>query len=503
LCRSSAFALFVWVAALARAAAAAEEPSALISRALRAREARDFPAAIRLLEDAVAREPRPAWLGLLAETLAWEKQFPRAEALYRRALAGEPGSRDLSLGLGRVLLWEGRYADARAVLEPLVAQNAADADALEALGLAAYWSGDFRAAQRGFRRVLALRPSSPDARRYLDEIASASRATWEAGVGGTDDDQPFRSLRLATRVSLFSDPLTRWDVSAGTSLLEAPDAPDPRGDAPWVRVGGEVVFPSAHLTATGWLETLRAPDGASLGLWGLVLKTSLDRAGALSLAADRREILFTRASVADHPSLTRAGVVWAFGPRAGWSAGAEAFALRYFDGNRGVSLAAWALAPLAAFGSFRLSAGPAVSYRDTDETRFALVGTDASALPSGGYAYTYIGAYVPYWTPVGLREARVAAALDGTLAPGLTAGLRGDAGWAHDEAAGFGPDTGAGPAPAATYAFTYGRDFHPWRFAATLAWTAAGGTRLEIAYEHRTTVYYRSDALHASVVGHF
>ncbi|HQQ78470.1 MAG TPA: tetratricopeptide repeat protein, partial [Thermoanaerobaculia bacterium] len=119
--RASTLAVIVSAAALARAADAAEDPSALVSRALRAREVRDDATAIRLLEEAVALDRRPEWLGVLAETLAWEKQFARAEALYREALAAAPGSRDLSLGLGRVLLWEGRSLEARAVLAPLAA----------------------------------------------------------------------------------------------------------------------------------------------------------------------------------------------------------------------------------------------------------------------------------------------------------------------------------------------------------------------------------------------
>lgn len=484
-------------------ASARPDPAGDVARALRARNAHDLPGAIRLLEQAVALEPRLEWLGLLAETLAWEKQFARAESVYRKALAASPGSRDLSLGLGRVLLWEARYAEARAVLAPLLVRDARDADALEALAQSAYWSGDTRSAARDFRRVVALRPDSPESKKSLDEIKSASRTTWAAETTGGWDDQPFRALRLEARVSAFSDPLTRWDVAAGTSLLRAPDAADERGDAPFARVGAEVVFPSVHLTATGWLEALRAPDGKALGLWGVALKTPLGKGGTLSFAADRRAILSTRASLDDHPGVTRAGVSWAFASRSRWSAGAEVFALRYFDGNPGFSAAAWVLAPLAGFGPLRLSAGPAFSWRDTDSTRFVLVETSATPAPEGGVRYAYTGAYVPYWTPIDLREARLAAVLEGDVVPRLTARLSADAGWARDEATGFGPDAGTTPLPAATYAFTYARDFHPWRLAASLAWDFGGGTRLVASYEHRTTVYYRSDAVHASVVGHF
>lgn len=502
LCRASALAVFVSAAALAGAAGAAEDPSALVSRALRAREARDDATAVRLLEEAVARERRPEWLGILAETLAWEKDFARAEALYREALAASPGSRDLALGLGRVLLWEGRSAEARAVLAPLVARDPRDADALEAHAQAAYWSGDYRSARRDFARVLTLRPGSPVARKSLDEIASASRARWEVSAAGLSDDQPFRTAGLSARVSAFSDPLTRWDVSAGGQTLRAPDAVDESANAPWGRVGVETVFPSLRLTAAGWVEALRAPDRTTLGLWSASLKRTLGSAGSLAVAADRREIFATRAALADHPNVTRAGLAWSWESRAHASAGAEGFLLRYFDGNRGVSASAWALFPVFSAGAFRFSAGPALSYRDTDETRFA-VAASTSTPDAGFFRYAYTGAYVPYWTPLALAEGRIAAVLEGPVASGLTVRLSGDAGWAHDDAVGFGPDSGLSPAPGATYFFTYGRTFHPWRASVMLGFDLGGASRFEAGYRHETTAYYRSDAIHASVVGRF
>jgi Tfp pilus assembly protein PilF len=500
---AAAFALVVSAAALAGPAAPAEDPSVLVSRALRARDAHDDAAAIRLLEEAVAAEPRPEWLGLLAETLAWEKDFARSESVYRRALAAAPSSRDLALGLGRVLLWQARYAEGRALLAGLVARDPRDADALEALALGEYWSGDYRSAERDFRRVLALRPDSPDSKKSLEEIASASRSAWEVAAGGLTDDQPYRTLGFRARVSLFSDPLTRWDVAAGAQALRAPGAAVESGDAPWGRLGVETVVPSARLTVSGWVEALRAPDGATLGLWNATLRRALGAAGALSLVADRRETFATRASLADHPNVTRAGLSWSWEARKGASAGADVFLLRFFDGNRGVLASAWLLWPLAAAGGFRLSAGPALSVRDTDESRFVLASASSAPDPSSGYRYSYTGAYVPYWAPVDLREARVAAVLEGPLLPGFALRLNGDAGWARDAAGGFGPDAGTSPVPPAPYTFTYARSFHPWRASATLSLDLGAGARLEAGYAHETTVYYRSDAFHASVVGHF
>ncbi len=501
---SLALALVVSAVTPAPAAAAADAPASLVSRALAARDARDAPAAIRLLEEAVAKDPRPEWMGLLAETLAWEKQFARAEGLYRAALAKAPLSRDLALGLGRVLLWQGRYPEARGVLGGLVARAPGDADALEELALAAYWSGDWRAAEKEFRQVLVLRPASAVARKSLDEIAAASRARWDAGVAALTDDQPFRAYGLTAKVSLFSDPLTRWDVSGGGQELRAPDGAPSSGSSPWVRVGVEAGVPSLRLTLAGGLEALRAPDATTLALFDVSATRRFGPGASLKVFADRRALLATRSSLADHANVTRAGASFRWESASHAAAGADASYLSYFDGNRGVAASGWLLFPVVSARGFRLSLGPALSYRDTDETRFEPVSAAATPDPAGFTRYAWTGAYVPYWTPQRLEEARVAAVLEGPLGAGVTLRLSGDAGWARDEATGFGPDSGASPVPPSPYSFQYDRTFHPWRAAASLAVAlGASGTRLTLGWEHETTVYYRSDAFHAGLVGRF
>ncbi len=167
-----------------------------MARALHAREAGDYATAIRILQKVVDVEPRPEWLGLLAETQAWDKRFDQAEKVYRSALKRFPGSRDLGLGLARVLAWQARYPEARRILSQLAARNADDVDVLESLGLVEYWSGDFRSAARDFRRVLSRRPEGAEARRGLTGIESASAARYEVSATLDSDDQPYRLGRL-------------------------------------------------------------------------------------------------------------------------------------------------------------------------------------------------------------------------------------------------------------------------------------------------------------------
>jgi hypothetical protein len=85
----------------------------------------------------------------------------------------------------------------------------------------------------------------------------------------------------------------------------------------------------------------------------------------------------------------------------------------------------------------------------------------------------------------------------------VTAKLQADGGYARDRAVGFGPASGSTAVPPAPFSFVFERGYRPWRVAASLQATFASGLRVEALYEHRATVFYASDTLHATLVGHF
>ncbi len=487
----------------AAGAAPPETDEARAARALRAREAGDYPTAIRILQEVVEVEPRPAWLGLLAETLAWDKEFDEAERVYRGALKRVPGSRDLELGLARVLAWQGRYPEARLALSRLVDRSPDDVEARESLALVEYWSGDYRSAARDFRRVLRTRPDSAEARRGLAGIESTSAARYEVSTVFGSDDQPYRVGRFQAVGSAFSDPLTRWDGAVGSHVLRAAGQGDSNGVAPYARLGLETVIPSVRLTITPWIEALRFPDGRAEGLWGIALRHPLGPSGNVTVHASRQELLTVRSSLDDHPSVTSVGVAWDWKPPSGWLAQLEASRLRYFDANDGLSVNAFALAPLGSRSGFVLSAGPAVSFQDADESRFQLASTVSAPLPGGGFRYEYTGQYDPYWTPHRLWDVRLVAVVQGNVSRNLTAKVQADSGYARDRAVGFGPGTGSTAVPPAAFSFFFERAYHPWRVAASLALALTSGARLEVGYEHRATVFYTSDMLHATLGGRF
>jgi hypothetical protein len=371
------------------------------------------------------------------------------------------------------------------------------------LGLVEYWSGDYRSASRDFRVVLKRRPDSAEARQGLAGIESASAARYEVSTAFGSDDQPYSAGRFQTLVSAFSDPLTRWDGAAGSYFLRAAGQQDASGAAPYARLGMETVIPSARLTITPWIEALRFPDGRTEGLWGIALRHPLGPSGDVTVRASRQELLTVRSSIDDHPSVTSVGVAWDWKPPSGWLARLEASGLHYFDANDGLSVSAFALAPLGSLSGFVFSLGPAVSYQDTDESRFQLVKTVSVPLPGDGFRYEYTGQYDPYWTPHRLRDVRLVAVVQGNVSRNLTARVQADGGYARDRAVGFGPETGSTAVPPAAFSFSFDREYHPWRVAASLALALTSGVRIEVGYEHRVTVFHMSDTLHATLGGRF
>jgi hypothetical protein len=124
-------------------------------------------------------------------------------------------------------------------------------------------------------------------------------------------------------------------------------------------------------------------------------------------------------------------------------------------------------------------------------------------LPGDGFRYEYTGQYDPYWTPHRLRDVRLVAVVQGNMSRNLTAKVQADGGYARDRAVGFGPETGSTAVPPAAFSFSFDREYHPWRVAASLALTLTAGVRLEVGYEHRVTVFHMSDTLHATLGGRF
>jgi hypothetical protein len=358
-----------------------------------------------------------------AQQLAWQKRFAEAERMYHDVLARAPKSRAAALGLGQVLLWEQRYAAAADVYRRLLP----DREARRGLATAEYWAGDFRSALRDFAVV-----DDAAARKAVADIKAASAPLAGVDASYSSDDQPLRRVVASTAYTFFSDPLTNWTVSAGTYTF------DPHANAPFASIAASTVFPWQRLRAGGALRVLRFPDGRAQPLGGFTLAH-----GPISLDFDRHELLYARAALHSHPSETVATLAWK-----SEDSQVALRSIRYFDHNRGIAADAYHLTDVAG----PLALGAAVSYRDTDDSRF------------NGAVYD------PYWTPQRQAEGRlIAAAALGRVRLHL------DGGWAHDSINGA---------------------FHPWRASADVP-LPFGGT---VSIERQSTVFYRATSFRMTIV---
>jgi len=369
------------------------------------------------------------WLAQVVEQarqLAWQKQFAAAEKLYRQALRTDPGSREARFGLAQVLLWEGRYGEARQLFKTVNGPDAA-----EGAATAAYWQGDFRTAAREF----ASMPERDFARRSLADIRAASAGDLRLSFDGVDDNQPYRAWRSSATVSTFSDPLTRWDVTAGGYGVHNLDRRISRNE-PFISATNVLVLPWQRLTVTTTLGALKSPDATTKPIGELSISRKLSPHASATIAAQHRELLTNATAIDTHPSVTTLSVAWSRYVERGWIAGVEAGHNRYFDRNGGDYVQAYALWPVFK----RIRAGVSAAVRNTGETRFALDAV-SSTVAQNFFTYSYRGSYRGYWTPIDFREARaIVSAAQSIGNAELKAQIEG--GVAHDEARAFGPATG-------------------------------------------------------------
>ena len=433
----------------------------------------------------------PAALLARAQSLAWAKQFDQAAAIYLDVLRDAPESREARLGLARVRLWQGRYREARSLFLDLT-KTRPDTDAEEGAATAAYWSGDYRTAEREFAAIASAHPNRETVRKMLGDLRSAAATTTSFEAGLVDDDQPFRATRSLARYSTFTDPLTRWDVSAGAYTLSSDTGG--RHSGPFVVLQNETVFPSLRLTVTPSLGGIRLPDGTH-AIGGVAAAVRTASHDSLTWSFARREILSNATRL--YPFVNVLSLRWQRDGR--WLASAGIEDDRFSDRNSATAADAYALLPIATVAGWNLFAGASTLARNTSESRFYVSGITGVRDPSGSFFhYTYRGAYDPYWTPQNLIEARAILAIE-RRAGRATVRLQGDGGEARDRAVVFWPESGQTPFPSSVGQSKFNRSYSPWRVRLTSSMPIAHGMTLDISYEHSVTAFYRANIIHASL----
>lgn len=441
---------------------------------------------------------------MLAETLSWGGRFEEAEALFIELAEREP-SRRVRIGLARTLQWQGDYGAAIEQYRLLLAEDPGDIDALEGLARTEYWAGDFRSAERLFERVIAADPARDQARVDLAAIRVAARSLLTTTAFFRSDDQPYDATHAEISAIFFSDPLTKWTVTAEGSRLEGEGRGLPasgllEGETASIEIASEIGIPALGLSLEGAVRPFRFADGETVWLGRAAVTRRITPASTLQAFHRRDELIRTVTSLDDHPWVASTGLRWSL-DRKGWFAEVQARALDFSDGNEGASASGYVLAPI--FDEpVRFSAGVSALYADTDVNRFRLDSIESVPLRGGGFAYSYEGRYDPYWTPIDLREARLLLSMNGKIGPVTGWRVDGTYGTARDEALTFGPDRGFFPFPSNPFSVNFNRSFEPWSLRAAIEreWPRFS---LQLRYDRWLSAEYEFEEIGATLVRRF
>lgn len=492
-----------FAAAAGMAAVLAAPPSArgdeverLTRVAIEQREAKDYPRAIEALRQALAARPSDQrLLLLLAETLAWNKEFGEAAQHYGDLAQLDAADREPLLGLARVRLWQGRYGEARRLFRILLERDRDDLDAAEGSATAAYWSGDYRTAQRELRNLAARDPGRESVRRGLTELRLASAGSIRFTAEERRDDQPLKRTRSELSARYFTDPLTRWDASLGAYRI---DSFEKQATAPFALAENETTFPSVRLTLRTSVGGLKTPDGRSHFIGGFSLRMNLPMHSSLTAGVAQREVLTNATTL--FPTVRTAGIRWTHEGQ--WLASLGGETLTWSDRNQGAGVDGYLLVPLFTRGGWTIRTGASTAWRNTDESRFYI--TSISAQRQGDiFRYSYEGAYNPYWTPHDFREGRIIAVVERRIGGSGLVKLQADSGFVRDRAVGFGPALGPLSFPAATGRAFFDREYRPRRAEISARTPLRKGFFVESSFEHSKTAWYESNSIHASVGRHY
>ncbi|MFN0149165.1 MAG: tetratricopeptide repeat protein [bacterium] len=137
---------------------------------------------IEALARAVALRPEDATTrGYLAQAYASASQWSKANSTYQTILESNPDNADALRGLGYSLLNQERYGEAVAALARANGLEPGNVQGLVWLAQGYGMAGDTEKSESTFRKVLAIDPSSQEAKTGLDTLAKSKKGPKKSG----------------------------------------------------------------------------------------------------------------------------------------------------------------------------------------------------------------------------------------------------------------------------------------------------------------------------------
>jgi tetratricopeptide (TPR) repeat protein len=176
-------------------------------------DANDWPSAMRVLEQQIARSPNDldlkAWH---ARLLTWSGDLAAARQEYLAILAVSPNDPDIWAGLANVYVREGKKYDALRAFDRAVQLDPQRADLRTAHARAMREAGERRASRAEFEKALSFDPANAEARAGLHSLRGEPRN--ELRLGNESDFLSYSAANQGSSANLA----TRWTPVLGTSV---------------------------------------------------------------------------------------------------------------------------------------------------------------------------------------------------------------------------------------------------------------------------------------------
>lgn len=100
-----------------------------------------------------------------------EKQYDRAERVFKKTIQVKPDSEEAYSGLGEALLRLGKLAEAKVAFQKVISLNAKNNNAYENLARVCTAQGDLENSTIYIKKSLAINPDQPHLYKLLDELS--------------------------------------------------------------------------------------------------------------------------------------------------------------------------------------------------------------------------------------------------------------------------------------------------------------------------------------------
>lgn len=391
----------------------AQSPKDTLQTAQRLLQQNQLSEAEQLLATYHKTARNPYSYQLHAQLLYWTKRSGKALALYEKGIGEFPTATFLQLDYGRTLFQLGKLKKAKEQLEQYLQTEMLHAEAHIMLAYIEAWEGNAKGAQQRISLLQQHYPGNQSVKELAQYYNRYFTNSIDAGYTYLSDDQPlqsnqFRAGYTARHSALFSPFIS----GSFTQFSEVPNGVN----TAWVQAGNlwQLGFGSTKLRTAAGVFVNRQTGSRLTG--EVSLRQKLTPALSLDLAAMRQPYQYTISSI-QSPFLynTFSGALQFDRKQISGSAGAEMQS--FDDGNKVVTLYAWALYPLIKAERLVLKAGYSYSYAHADQNRFTPAKTVTEAAQTQP-AYTLVqGIYVPYFTPTNQQVHALLANIAATIHP--------------------------------------------------------------------------------------